>query len=691
MRRSGLAADLVEPYAGRSARALEISFVCMIVVIISMMFQIPEPALSTYLVFFAAKENSVANILTSIILIIVVTVVVAISFGLALLSLNAPEGRILLLAAVSFAAFFLATASKLAPLAGTMGLIVAYVLDLLGSSPLGEIATRGLLYALLFVSMPMLVLIAYSALFGRHPPILLREAIAARLRAVSSALRQKNEEDSERLVGSLEGGNAELLKTLGMLELLRLQPPDTTARLRALVTLSYSLTLTVSAFDTDAVGGASDHDLPARVDALAHAVEHMPRLVFAPGREQETEQAISVGDLAAQAVSLVAAAEDVVAGRPLPKAGSDAAAKKEKKKEKEKSGFFVPDAFSNPDHVRFAGKGTAAVMICYLTFTLLDWPGIHTCMLTCFIVGLTTVGETMQKLSLRIVGCCVGAALGVLAIVYILPNITSITALTLVIGFVTLPPAWVAVGKPTVSYIGFQAAFALYLCILQGPEPKFDLTIARDRTIGILFGNIVMYVIFTRLFPVSMLGRLRRDVVSLIDQCRAVLKAVSNRRPTTVTVGQVADIQARLENVEASAAAFGYEALRSRNGRLQTQASRLSLKALRGLVDNLGRVAAYPLPADITTEASEALQGMSLAIEAQLEELALTLSGQEGRGGRRERRFALKALAVDLRGAEPAWSGQIAGFEALQDRLDSLAAVLSHYRRLLAAEAHAHA
>jgi multidrug resistance protein MdtO len=540
--------------------------------------------------------------------------------------------------------------------------------------------------------MPMLVLVAYSALFGRHPQILLRQAIAARLRAVSSALRQKNEEGRERLMGSLEGGNAELLKTLGMLKLLQLQPPDTTARLRALLTLSYSLALTVSAFDTDAAAGATDHDLPARVDALARAVEHMPRLVSAPGREQETEQAISVGDLAAQAVSLVAAAEDVVTGRPLPETESDTVPKEsDTVPKKEHSGFFVSDAFSNPDHVRFAGKGTAAVMICYLTFTLLDWPGIHTCMLTCFIVGLTTVGETMQKLSLRIVGCCVGAAIGLLAIVYIVPNITSITALTLVIGLVTLPTAWVAVGKPTVSYIGFQAAFALYLCILQGAEPKFDLTIARDRTIGILFGNIVMYVIFTRVFPVSMLGRLRHDVVFLIDQCRLVLKAMSNRRPTAVTVGQVANIQASLENIETSAAAFAYEALRSRNGRLQTQASRLSLKALRGLIDDLGRVAAYPPPAEVTTEASEALRQMSLDIEAQLEELAVTLSGQHGRGGRQERRFALKALAVNLRDAEPAWSGRIAGFEALQDRLDSLAAILSHYRRLLAAEANAHA
>jgi hypothetical protein len=92
------------------------------------------------------------------------------------------------------------------------------------------------------------------------------------------------------------------------------------------------------------------------------------------------------------------------------------------------------------------------------------------------------------------------------------------------------------------------------------------------------------------------------------------------------------------------------------------------------------------------TEASEALRRMSLDIEAQLEELAVTLSGEQGRGGgRQERRFALKALAVELRGAEPTWSGRIAGFEALQDRLDSLAAILSRYRRLLAAEANAHA
>src|SRR5208282_4258463 len=152
-----LFADLLEPSEGRLARAFEITFVCMMVVIVSMMYQIPEPAISTYLIFFAAKENSGLNILMCVVLIVFITLVVAIAFGLAILTLNSPEGRIVALAGVAFVAFFLGASSKLAPLASTMGLIVAYVLDLLGSTPLGEIATRGLLYAWLFVVAPMLV------------------------------------------------------------------------------------------------------------------------------------------------------------------------------------------------------------------------------------------------------------------------------------------------------------------------------------------------------------------------------------------------------------------------------------------------------------------------------------------------------------------------------------------------------
>ena len=56
MRTSGLMADLLAPSPERLARSLEISITCMLVVLISMTFEIPDPATSTYLIFFAAKH-----------------------------------------------------------------------------------------------------------------------------------------------------------------------------------------------------------------------------------------------------------------------------------------------------------------------------------------------------------------------------------------------------------------------------------------------------------------------------------------------------------------------------------------------------------------------------------------------------------------------------------------------------------
>jgi multidrug resistance protein MdtO len=680
------ATDLLAPFPDRFSRALEISIVSALVVIVSMAFQIPDPDVSAYVIFFAAKENAGLTMLMSLVLTIVVTVVIAIAFGLSALFLDHPEARILAVAAVAFVCFFLATASKLAPLAGTVGLIIAYVLDLLGSSPIGEIATRGLLYAWLFVATPMALFLAYNIFFGRHPEVLLRSALAERVRCASIALRNQDKSAKRCLEASIEGGNAELLKALKMVKLLRRQPPDTTERLAALITLSYGLMLTVAALEHDprsvpSLSNENERDvetaLAARLDKLAPAIKRLPRVVHLSERERSTPDPAPPNDLIGRITDITTLIENVVTGHPLPELASPHAA------EKGKAGFFAPDAFANPDHVRFACKGTAAVMICYLTFTLLDWPGIHTCMLTCFIVGLTTIGETTQKLLLRITGCLIGAAMGLLAIVYVLPGTTSIGDLAVLIFLVTFPAAWIAVGKPTVAYIGFQIAFALYLCILQGTEPKFDLTIVRDRTIGILFGNIVVYFIFTQVYPVSMLARLQKDIVQLISQCRAMLKSISEPGPAIAISGEVAEVQANLDGIEKDLASFGYETRRSRNSRLQTRAGELSLKAVHKLVGGFARLAAYPPPASREGEAADILNRMSLDIDAQLNALAQSLSASSDPGTEKKSEPELYVLAAQLRKTEPSWAARIDAFEALQNRLNGLTVMLSRYRRLL--------
>src|SRR5262245_56423778 len=65
--------------------------------------------------------------------------------------------------------------------------------------------------------------------------------------------------------------------------------------------------------------------------------------------------------------------------------GSEGAAGEIASAEHSEGGLFVPDAFTNPEYVRYALKGTLAVMICYTLQNAVNWPGIQTCLITCLI------------------------------------------------------------------------------------------------------------------------------------------------------------------------------------------------------------------------------------------------------------------------------------------------------------------
>src|ERR1039458_7734349 len=114
-------------------------------------------------------------------------------------------------------------------------------------------------------------------------------------------------------------------------------------------------------------------------------------------------------------------------------------------------------------------------------------------MLTCYIVSLGSVGESVEKLWLRVSGCLLGAALGLTAMLWLMPEMTSAAAfLSLVFGGAFLC-AWVAVGSERIAYAGFQMALAFFMCVIQGSGPGFDMKVARDRVIGIVIGNVVAY------------------------------------------------------------------------------------------------------------------------------------------------------------------------------------------------------
>jgi multidrug resistance protein MdtO len=71
--------------------------------------------------------------------------------------------------------------------------------------------------------------------------------------------------------------------------------------------------------------------------------------------------------------------------------------------------------------------------------------------------------------------------------------------------------------------------------VVQGNGPEFDLAVARDRVVGILVGNIVTYLVFTRVYPVSItarvdsaLARVVRLLATAPAAVGAAIAAVSN-------------------------------------------------------------------------------------------------------------------------------------------------------------------
>jgi multidrug resistance protein MdtO len=139
------------------------------------------------------------------------------------------------------------------------------------------------------------------------------------------------------------------------------------------------------------------------------------------------------------------------------------------------------------------------------------------------------MAETVEKLGLRILGCLIGAAVGLAAIVFLVPSLTSIDQLMAVVFLGALAAGYLAAGSPRVSYAGFQAAFAFFLCVIQGSAPAFDLTIARDRVIGILIGNFVVYLVFTQLWPISIAKRIDPAFASLFSRLSAMMTAADVR------------------------------------------------------------------------------------------------------------------------------------------------------------------
>ncbi len=455
------------PYAGRTAAAARMAACCMLTAVACMALEVPEAAVACYLIFFATRDDAAASIVTALQLIVGAGVGIAFGLVIMLLSADAPMLRLSLMIGSTFIGVFFARASTLAPVASPVVFVLALVMTFHDHAPIPELPLRGMFPLWGVVAVPMVMLIVVSAVAAPRAARILRAEIVARIGAAAG------------LWAGARGAEAQALRRLG---------PEA-AKMRERLRTAFVL------FS----GGKRER---ARLATLIDASYELLALAYAePSRRGDA------GRLRALAGAIAANRE--FAARPHTVA---IIARLERAASAEFSGSAPPprdepllaaDALSNPQYARFALKTTLAAFLCFFLFSEFDGFGIRAAMATCYFVALSSLGETLHKLTLRLVGSLIGAALGACAILVLTHHMTDFGKLSLAVGAVSFFAAWVSLGSDRVSFMGWQIGLAFFLCTLDSSGPSFDLTAVGDRILGIVIGNVVMTIVFTYLWPVS--------------------------------------------------------------------------------------------------------------------------------------------------------------------------------------------
>ncbi|VBB14384.1 FUSC family protein [Burkholderia stabilis] len=507
---------LLVPFPGRAAMAVRVALICALVVLVTSGYGTPEAAISAYVVFFLNRADRVTSVVLAVAMLLLVTVVIALVMGVAIFSIDYSILRVACMTVMSVGLLYLTSASKLRPVGAILAMIVGFGLDQLGLAPFGEAATRALLYAWLMVAIPVGVAIVVNLLIAPSPRKLAQTQLAKRLRLTAQRLRGDHDDDARAAFdASLREGDKQLLTWLKLSKLEGSSSAADVVALRQAIASSTALLVAVALADREPEARLPD----AFAAPIATTLDEMAAILEQGGYPVDVTLALPAADALPPLARVVATDLHTAITHFAEPAAADTAAAPSAPPAP-RGGFFLPDARTNPDHVRYALKTTAAAMFCYLLYSQLDWSGIHTCFITCYMVSLGSTAETVEKLTLRIAGCIVGALLGTAALVFVVPSLSSIGELMALVFAGAWLAAWVAFGSPRIAYAGFQVAFAFFLCVIQGAGPGFDLTLARDRTIGILLGNVVVYLVFTRIWPVSIGKQIDTALAALLDQWR---------------------------------------------------------------------------------------------------------------------------------------------------------------------------
>jgi multidrug resistance protein MdtO len=508
-----------------------------LVMLISMTFRIPYGAYGAIYAMTLSRESPQATITATR------TIIIAFAFATADVLLGAmfflhdPMLRLLWVIVTFFMMFYALSAMTNYSAAARFGYLVVITTPLWDQHTPANVRVESTLWAVGAISAASVITSLLELIFAElRPGDDVLRSLAERLTSVEKLLtcyvadRPVDKATEKEITRLGLVGTSRLRRLLGRSTYsprYREQMGAVVALIGRLVDMAASLTylnVQVSDEDRKRFRSLAENIAKIRTDLLGG---RLPRLVEIDS-EKETSSAIPLLGEMERTTSLISevftGSQSLSAYAPSPSGNESSSA------------LFVPDALSNSEHVKFGLKGCLAASLCYITYSALFWPGINTAVTTCLLTALTTIGASRQKQILRIAGALVGGVvIGIGAELFILPYLDSIGGFTILFLVVSTAAAWVSTSSPRLSYFGAQVIVAFYLINLEEFKVQTSLTLARDRVAGVVFGLLMMWLIFDQLWGAPAAVEIKRTLISILRLLAQLTREpVSRDRKVTI-------------------------------------------------------------------------------------------------------------------------------------------------------------
>jgi len=503
------------PRPGRAATVARMVIAATLVMIICMTFRLSYGFQAVIYVLLVSRESPRATLESAGTMLLVTGIGAAYVLTSAWFVISEPLLHFFWIMVSLFVAFFALSTITNYPAVIAFGVVIVLAVPLWDLHVPAETRVEGTLRVVLAVLVGVLVTAVVELAFARTKPgddIVV--PIAERLAAVQSLLachiegRAVDQATEKNIIGLELRGTSGLRHRLSHSDYSR----EYTAQMSGVVALvgrlvDIAATLTQLNFRPSGKTQKQLRELAATIASIRSDLINRRT----PGAiQRKRDDASSIG------VPLLREMEETVA--LIPDAFANSQSPDEyavSSDEARRSQLVAPDAFANPEHLKFALKGCLAASLCYITYSAIDWPGISTAVTTCLLTALSTIGSSRQKQILRFAGAIVGGFLfGMGAQIFILPYVDSISGFTVLFAVVTGVAAWFMTCSPRLSYFGLQIAVAFYFVHLQEFAFQRSLAVARDRVVGIMLGLFMMWLIFDQLWGARAALEMKRIFVS---------------------------------------------------------------------------------------------------------------------------------------------------------------------------------